>query len=497
MGIEMVLDMAAACYDDRTATGTARDGLSYADLDRVAAGGAELVRSAGAGSVAFLGLNGPVLPALMFAAARAGVPVCPLNYRLTAAQLSELLGQLDDPYLVVGGEHVGLVPGHQHLVADDWLAAAAVQPAEPHDGPEDDAPAVLLFTSGTTAAPRRRCCATATSRPTSSARSSSPRADEDDAALVSVPPYHIAGVGATCCRTSTPAAASSTSRPSPPEAWLDDGARRAASPTRWSCRPCWPGSSTTSARPSRADAPTLRSLAYGGARMPRRCSKRALRAFPDDRLRQRLRPHRDQLAPSPCSAPTTTAPRSARTTRGRARRLGSVGRLVPGIEVEIRDDDGMPVVAGEPGEIWVRGQQVSGEYRGADPLDADGWFPTRDRGWLDDDGYLFIEGRADDTIIRGGENIAPAEIEDVLLRHPGVRDVAVVGVPDEEWGQRIAAVVVRRGASGSIATRCGVRPRARCAVRRPRTLIVLPRRAPPHPDRQAAAPRADRRARRS
>jgi acyl-CoA synthetase (AMP-forming)/AMP-acid ligase II len=115
-------------------------------------------------------------------------------------------------------------------------------------------------------------------------------------------------------------------------------------------------------------------------------------------------------------------------------RLASCGRLVPGIEVEVRD-----------GEIWVRGEQVSGEYLGkGSAVDDDGWFPTRDRGWVDDEGYLFIEGRSDDTIIRGGENIAPAEIEDVLLEHPAVAQAAVVGLPDEEWGQRLAAAVVLR-----------------------------------------------------
>ncbi len=75
-------------------------------------------------------------------------------------------------------------------------------------------------------------------------------------------------------------------------------------------------------------------------------------------------------------------------------------------------------------------------------LDDEGWFPTGDLAHIDDEGYLFIEGRADDTIIRGGENVAPAEIETVLLRHPAVAECAVVGLPDEEWGQRIAAVVV-------------------------------------------------------
>ena len=115
----------------------------------------------------------------------------------------------------------------------------------------------------------------------------------------------------------------------------------------------------------------------------------------------------------------------------------------------------------------MRGDQVSGEYLGlGSALDAEGWFPTRDRAYLDDDGYLFVEGRADDTIIRGGENIAPAEIEDVLIEHPAVRAVAVVGLPDEEWGERI-------GGGGA---RPGPRPRSSrrssangCAAPGPRT----------------------------
>jgi acyl-CoA synthetase (AMP-forming)/AMP-acid ligase II len=124
-------------------------------------------------------------------------------------------------------------------------------------------------------------------------------------------------------------------------------------------------------------------------------------------------------------------------------RLGSAGRPVPSIELEVRDETGAPVAPGEPGQIWVRGEQVSGEYAGQGSLlDERGFFPTRDQGRLDADGYLHVEGRLDDTIIRGAENIAPAEIEDVLLRHPDVLDAVVVGVPDEEWGQRIEAVIV-------------------------------------------------------
>ena len=74
----------------------------------------------------------------------------------------------------------------------------------------------------------------------------------------------------------------------------------------------------------------------------------------------------------------------------------------------------------------------------------EGWLPTRDMGWIDDDGYIFLAGRKDDMIIRGGENISPAEVEAVLYSHRGVEEVAVIGLPDVEWGQRVAAVIVPR-----------------------------------------------------
>jgi len=90
----------------------------------------------------------------------------------------------------------------------------------------------------------------------------------------------------------------------------------------------------------------------------------------------------------------------------------------------------------------VRGEQISGEYLHKKVLQDDGWFATNDAGWMDDDGYLFVEGRLDDVIVRGGENISPGEIEDVLRLHPQVSDVAVFGVPDDNWGERVAAVLV-------------------------------------------------------
>ena len=122
------------------------------------------------------------------------------------------------------------------------------------------------------------------------------------------------------------------------------------------------------------------------------------------------------------------------------RRLGSVGRPLPTVEITVRDAAGDLLSAGSRGEIWVRGEQVSGEYLRADPGAGGGWFRTRDGGWFDSAGYLYVDGRMDDVIVRGGENLSPGEIEDCLLRHPSVDGAAVVGVPDQEWGEKVAAM---------------------------------------------------------
>jgi acyl-CoA synthetase (AMP-forming)/AMP-acid ligase II len=212
--------------------------------------------------------------------------------------------------------------------------------------------------------------------------------------------------------------------------------------------------------------PTLRALSYGGARTPATVLHRVMGLLPDVELTNAYG------LTETSSTIAVLGPDDHRAARGgdpvASARLSSAGRVLPTVEVEVRDPLGDPLPAGEPGEIWVRGEQVSGEYAGREaPLDAAGWFPTRDRGWIDDDGYLFIEGRSDDTIIRGGENIAPAEIEEVLLRHPDIAQCAVVGVPDDEWGQRIAAVVVPR--AGAALDAAEVREFARRSLRGSKT----------------------------
>jgi acyl-CoA synthetase (AMP-forming)/AMP-acid ligase II len=197
---------------------------------------------------------------------------------------------------------------------------------------------------------------------------------------------------------------------------------------------------------------TLRSMSYGGAKIAAEVLADALALFPDTGFVNAygLTETASSIA---VLGPDDHRESAASADPAVRARLGSVGKPLPSVEIEVHDDEGRPCAPGEVGDIVVRGPQVAGEYLEAgSKLEADGWFPTRDRGYLDEGGYLFVRGRSDDTIIRGGENIAPAEIEDVLSGHPAVLEAVVAGVPDPEWGQRIAAfVLLRPGATAEVA----------------------------------------------
>jgi acyl-CoA synthetase (AMP-forming)/AMP-acid ligase II len=188
----------------------------------------------------------------------------------------------------------------------------------------------------------------------------------------------------------------------------------------------------------------LRSLSYGGAPLSPKTLARALTLLPDVGFVNAYGLTETSssiavLGPEDHRAAVVSDDPAVRA------RLGSVGRPLPEVEVEVRSADGGRCAPGETGLIYVRGPQVAGEYRETGEItDPGGWFSTRDEGYLDEAGYLFVRGRADDTIIRGGENIAPAEIETVIEQMPGVAEVAVVGLPSEEWGQQIGAFIVAK-----------------------------------------------------
>ena len=127
-------------------------------------------------------------------------------------------------------------------------------------------------------------------------------------------------------------------------------------------------------------------------------------------------------------------------------RLLSFGRALPSGEVAIVDKAGRPLPAGSVGEVVYRGPQtMQGYWRNPEATAGavrDEWFHTGDAGHLDDEGYLFLSDRIKDMIDSGGENVYPAEVENVILKHPAIADAAVIGLPDERWGEAVSAVVV-------------------------------------------------------
>jgi acyl-CoA synthetase (AMP-forming)/AMP-acid ligase II len=403
-----LLSMAVDGFGDRVVIGSRTDGLTPRQLQRLARGGATL--AADAEAIVFLAGNGPAFPVALFAAAYAGVPLVPLNYRLGAEQLDDLMARHPSA-LIVSDE--------------SFLAAAAA--ADPVGAAADtEAPAVVIYTSGTTSAPKGVLLRHANLVSYVFGTVEFAGAGADEAALMSVPPYHIAGISNVLSNLFAGRRVVSLPAFDPAE-WL--ATVRAEEITNAMVVP------TMLARIITAEgdrsAPSLRALAYGGAAMPPRVIETALREWPHVGFVNAYGLTETSSTVSVLS-PADHRAALASDDPGVRARLHSAGRAVPGVEVEVRD-----------GRIWIRGEQVSGEYAGTGPaVDARGFFDTRDSGRLDADGYLFVTGRVDDTIIRGGENIAPAEIEDVLLRHPAVADAAVVGVPDEEWGQRLEAVVV-------------------------------------------------------
>ncbi|WP_448628220.1 class I adenylate-forming enzyme family protein [Geodermatophilus sp. URMC 64] len=441
MNLTLLLTMAADAFGDRVVVGPRDGGLTAARLRDLAAGGAAAVRAAGADAIVYLAVNGPAFPVALFAAAYAGVPLVPVNYRLGAEQVEALLARHPRAYAIVDDD-LPVPAGLDARTPLAWLATAAEQAGV--DEPEPtEAPAVVIYTSGTTSAPKGVLLRHENLVSYVLGTVEFAGAGPEEAALMSVPPYHIAAVSNALTNLFAGRRVL-VLEAFTPESWLD--LVRAEGVTQAMVVP------TMLARILEHDGdrsvPTLRSLAYGGAPMPTRVIERALREWPEVDFVNAYG------LTETSSTITVLGPEEHRTALAaedpavRAR-LGSAGRAVPGIELEVRDELGEPVPAGTSGLIWVRGEQVSGEYAGSGPsVDERGFFCTRDQGRLDADGFLFVEGRVDDTIIRGAENIAPAEIEDVLLRHPEVADAVVVGVPDEEWGQRIEAAAVLAPGSG-------------------------------------------------
>jgi len=452
MNLMMLLEMASAGFGERVALTCGDVQLSYQELMEAARSVAGELADSGCERMATLDVSSPAVPIGLFASAWAGLPFVPLNYRLTGAELDALIERVTPAFLVTEADRVeplSRLPDTRVVAREDFLSRARDReamrgklPADSSWSMDPDEIAILLFTSGTTGAPKAAVLRHKHLVSYILASVEFGSAGEDDAALVSVPPYHIAGMAAIASSIYSGRRIVQLANFSA-EAWLE--AARAERVSHAFVVPTMLARIVEALEgESSARLPALRALSYGGGKMPQSVIERAMRLLPDAAF---ANAYGLTEASSTIALLGPDDHRAALASEDPAvrQRLVSVGRPLPSVEIEIRDPLGAALPAGKRGEIFVRGEQVSGEYLGrGSTLVEEGWFPTKDGGFLDAEGYLFVDGRIDDIIVRGGENLSPGEIEETLREHAGVADCAVVGIPDERWGEAVAAVIVPR-----------------------------------------------------
>lgn len=443
MTLNTILDMAAG-NDNRIAVGSLESGGTSAHIQDLAARAATWFVEQEIDHVVYIAEGSDAFPVALFGSELAGLPFAPLNYRWATTALHEAIDRLGRVMLIADSEvaqrltHPG--PAVKAVVTSTGfldLIASSVPIAAPM---EMQSPVIALFTSGTSGTPKIATLSAhnITSYIFGTADFGSSAAG--DAQIVSVPPYHIAGIANLL--SSLYVGRRIVYFPHfEPRAWVEAVERESI--THAMLVP------TMLARIldvlKEDDQPrltTLRHISYGGGRMPRPIITELLRRLPATDFVN------GYGLTETSSSITVLGPQDHRDSLLSevpevSQRLGSVGRALPTVELTVRDDSGNEVPAGEVGEVWVRGDQVSGHYTGSGSvLDAEGWFRTKDSGRVDSAGFLFVEGRLDDVIVRGGENISPGEIEDVLISYPSVSDAGVVGIPDDDWGEVVVAAVV-------------------------------------------------------
>jgi long-chain acyl-CoA synthetase len=446
---------AACAWPDHVATSYLDRSRTWKQVSEDVARFADGLRSLGivpGDRIALLGENSDRYLDAFFAASWLGAVVVPLNARLTLPELTTCITDSGASLLLAGDCSSSLavrladdLPGLSNVVhigesasAEGFIALGELMNASPcESAPSDgDVMAGIFYTGGTTGTPKG--VVLTQGNLLANAKHILPALGWSDSTvyLHVAPMYHLADI---CCLVAISVAGG---RHVILPRFAPEAVIEAIQEHRVTALGLVPTmiNALISALAGRA-LPSLTSILYGGAPMPQELIARTRQALPQVRLFQAY----GQTEASPVL--TLLGPEQhAPGPEGRAR---SAGRPVPGCEVTIRDPETraeLPV--GQVGEICGRGENVMGGYWRRPDLTAralrGGWLHTGDAGYLDEDGFLFVAGRLDDMIITGGENVYPAEVEQVLYEHPAVAEAAVIGVPDQYWGQRLHAVIVFR-----------------------------------------------------
>jgi long-chain acyl-CoA synthetase len=429
--------------------------LTYGELDERSNRLAQALLASGAeeGSrIGYLDRTAPEALELLFAASKIGAVLVPLNWRLAPP---ELAGILDDaqPRVLIAGSSYGdvakqLAPALSAraglIVVDEegsgyerWLAGHDA--VDPGGLGESDDVVVQMYTSGTTGVPKG---VLTTHRNLAAAAETSTRwaFDADSISMTPLPMFHIGGIGWAFLGLWN-GATTVLVRDFVPELVLDIIEHQRVTnavlvPTMLKLLTDVPGAAGR-------DYSSLRSIAYGASPITTPVLKAALRTF-------RAPLYGIYGLTESSGGITQLDPDDHDPDGPREHLLRSAGRPFPWVELRIADPEtGRALGPHTVGEVWLRAPNVMAGYYNrpaetAAALTADGWLRTGDGGYVDDDGYLFLTDRIKDMIVSGGENVYPIEVEEAICQHPDVADVAVIGVPDEHWGEMVKALVIRR-----------------------------------------------------
>ncbi len=389
--------------------------------------------------VAFLGFNQPMFFFVMFAAARIGAIFVPLNFRLTGPELAFMIEDCAASALIVDADHRAVIEPQLPnlpslkavLAAEDeahWTKGAP--PAtEPVRVREDDV-ALIMYTSGTTGRPKGAMLTHGNIWWNNANCMHTLDCLADDVTLTAAPVFHIGGLNVTTLLAFQKGALVVLHRTFDPGRALADIAANKVT-TMFGVPAMFLFMAQHPAFPM-TDLSSVRLLLVGGAPSPLPLLKTYLARGVSMQQGYGL---------------TETAPMvSFLAPEYALSKVGSSGKPVLFVEVKIVDSIGAAIETPRvQGEILVRGSNVTPGYWNlpeatAQAIDRDGWLRTGDAGFFDEDGFLTISDRIKDMIITGGENVYPAEVESALMRHPAIAEVAVIGEPDEQWGEGVVAV---------------------------------------------------------
>ena len=381
--------------------------------------------------VAILDKNSDDYVELLFALDKAGATAVPVNWRLTAREVAQVVGDADPAALVVGEEF---------RAAADQVRCRVLGFGELPRGGDDphrdreESVSWQLYTSGTTGLPKGAMLSNRNLLGLVGPLAfECPEIVEGAPVLVAMPLYHIGGSGWVLCTLTYGGTAVIVRDIVPAELLRTMVERRVVSAF---LVPSVLLFLTQLPEIAEADFSALRNILYGASPISQELLRRSIEVF------------RCRFTQVYGLTETSGGVTALRHEDHVGERLLSCGRPGFGTEIKIVDPTGAELPPGEIGEIVYRGTGVmTGYWRRPEDTEAtirDGWVHTGDAGSMDADGFVYVRDRIKDMIVSGGENIYPAELESVLADHPAVADVAVIGIPDERWGEAVKAIVVRR-----------------------------------------------------